>query len=86
MIIPGDYVIILKIGGSIITDKNSIEPKVNYDNLDRISSEIANAFNNKSLDIADGLIIVHGAGSFGHTPAKKYKSLFPPTLSMFLLL
>lgn len=65
--------IILKIGGSIITDKNSIEPKVNYDNLDRISSEIANAFNNKSLDIADGLIIVHGAGSFGHPPAKKYK-------------
>jgi len=73
LIIPGDYVIILKIGGSIITDKNSIEPKVNYDNLDRISSEIANAFNNKSLDIADGLIIVHGAGSFGHPPAKKYK-------------
>lgn len=65
--------IILKIGGSIITDKNSIEPKVDYDNLDRISGEIADAFNNRSLDIGDGLIIVHGAGSFGHPPAKKYK-------------
>ncbi|OWT33009.1 amino acid kinase [Methanobrevibacter sp. 87.7] len=65
--------IILKIGGSIITNKDSIEPEVDYDNLNRISGEIAEAYNNESLDIADGLIIVHGAGSFGHPPAKKYK-------------
>ena len=26
-----------------------------------------------SHDLIDGLVIVHGAGSFGHPPAKKYK-------------
>ncbi|GAB4310571.1 MAG: isopentenyl phosphate kinase [Methanobacteriaceae archaeon] len=57
--------IILKLGGSVITRKDSREPEVNYENLDRIAGEIAE---NKS----DGLVIVHGAGSFGHPFAKKY--------------
>lgn len=64
--------IILKLGGSIITDKDSVEPKVDSENLDRLCSEIARAYSEKSEDLKDGLIIVHGAGSFGHPPAKKY--------------
>ena len=58
--------IILKLGGSIITKKESKEPLVDHDNLNRISKEIASSS-------FEGLIIVHGAGSFGHPFAKKYE-------------
>ncbi len=56
---------ILKLGGSVITKKEAEEPSVNYENLNRIAKEIANSSYEK-------LIIVHGAGSFGHPFAKKY--------------
>ncbi|MBX7076331.1 MAG: isopentenyl phosphate kinase family protein [Methanobacteriaceae archaeon] len=67
--------IILKIGGSILTKKDSAEPEVDYENLNRIASEIEESLNSDSInrDLSDGLIIVHGAGSFGHPPASKYK-------------
>ena len=58
--------IILKLGGSVITKKSSKEPTIHYDNLNRISKEIASSS-------FDKLIIVHGAGSFGHPFAKKYE-------------
>jgi len=61
--------IILKIGGSILTNKDSAESEVDDKSLKRIASEIKS-----SLDKSDKqLIIVHGAGSFGHPPAKEYK-------------
>ena len=61
--------IILKIGGSILTNKDSAKSEVDNVSLKRIASEIK-----ASLDISPKqLIIVHGAGSFGHPPAKKYK-------------
>ncbi len=61
--------IILKIGGSILTNKDSTVSEVDNVSLKRIASEIK-----ASLDISPKqLIIVHGAGSFGHPPAKKYK-------------
>jgi len=67
--------IILKIGGSILTKKDSIEPEVDFDNLNRIAGEIKESLyaNSISNDLIDGLVIIHGAGSFGHPPAKKYK-------------
>lgn len=49
----------------MITKKEATRPTVNYDNLDRISKEI-------SASPYEKLIIVHGAGSFGHPLAKKY--------------
>jgi isopentenyl phosphate kinase len=58
--------IILKLGGSIITKKEAKEPLIDHDNLDRISQEIADSSFGK-------LIIVHGAGSFGHPFASKYE-------------
>ncbi|KZX12568.1 isopentenyl phosphate kinase [Methanobrevibacter filiformis] len=72
--------IILKLGGSVITKKDSINPEVNYINLNRLASEIKsyldglnNSENNISnLNNHNNLIIVHGAGSFGHPSAKKY--------------
>ena len=61
--------IILKIGGSILTNKNSQHSEVNIQNLTRISAEIKESINNSPKD----LIIVHGAGSFGHPLAKKFE-------------
>ncbi|MFQ6009860.1 MAG: isopentenyl phosphate kinase [Candidatus Aenigmatarchaeota archaeon] len=59
--------IILKIRGSVITDKHSEEPKVNSDSLRRISKEIANAYSEDSF----GLVVIHGAGSYGHQIVKR---------------
>lgn len=57
--------IILKLGGSVITNKDAKKPTIHDDNLNRISKEIASSSYDK-------LIIVHGAGSFGHPFAKEY--------------
>lgn len=54
---------ILKIGGSILTDKNR-EMAARAEELSRIALEISSR--------SQGLVLVHGAGSFGHIPAKKY--------------
>ena len=61
--------IILKIGGSILTNKDSAKSEVDAASLKRIASEIKSSLDNSSKD----LVIVHGAGSFGHPPAKKYR-------------
>ena len=61
--------IILKIGGSILTNKDSLESEVDSSSLKRIALEIKSSLDNSEKE----LIIVHGAGSFGHPPAKKYK-------------
>jgi isopentenyl phosphate kinase len=60
--------IILKIGGSVITAKGSIE-RARDAEIDRISQEIA-AFRK---DSDSQLILVHGAGSFGHPQAINYR-------------
>ncbi len=55
---------ILKIGGSVITDKRADDGVVRINEIRRIAQEIS-GFKGK-------LIIVHGAGSFGHPQAKKF--------------
>jgi isopentenyl phosphate kinase len=56
---------ILKIGGSIITEKTKgVFEKANLKEMKRVSSEIAKKSQN--------LILVHGAGSFGHPYVEKY--------------
>ncbi len=57
-------VVILKIGGSLITDKKSTEPSVNEEALRRICKEIGDAYRKMKPDT--GLVVVHGAGSYGH--------------------
>ncbi len=59
--------IILKIGGSVITDKQSEVPKVNSENLKRVAKEIAEGYNPDKMQ----LILIHGAGSYGHQIVKK---------------
>jgi isopentenyl phosphate kinase len=56
---------VLKIGGSIITEKSSQTPKALPDEINRIASEMTVNKGN--------LIVVHGAGSFGHPLARKYR-------------
>ena len=56
--------IILKIGGSAITDK-TVEASPKTEIINRLAEEI------KRADL-DNLIIVHGGGSFGHPAAAKY--------------
>lgn len=59
--------IILKLGGSIITDKKSEIPKTDLANLEKFSAEIAKGYDPKKMR----LILIHGAGSYGHTIAKR---------------
>ncbi|MFH0929228.1 MAG: isopentenyl phosphate kinase [Candidatus Aenigmatarchaeota archaeon] len=59
--------IILKIGGSVITDKFSDTPKVDLKNLKRISKEVASSYDRDKMS----LVIVHGVGSYGHVIVKK---------------
>ena len=56
--------IILKIGGSAITDKTG-ELAAKTEIINRLAEEI------KRADL-DNLIMVHGGGSFGHPTAAKY--------------
>jgi isopentenyl phosphate kinase len=58
--------VILKIGGSILTKKD--QPfTANMENLSRIADEIAESYDPEKMK----LILIHGAGSFGHYLAKK---------------
>jgi len=65
--------IILKLGGSVITKKEAPEPTLDHENLKRIAGEISDS-------LPSSLIIVHGAGSFGHPLAKKYRIGAPTSL------
>ena len=61
--------IILKLGGSILTKKDSSSSEIDEDNLHRLACEIRRSLDNDNKN----LVIVHGAGSFGHPPAKEYR-------------
>lgn len=54
--------VIIKLGGSVITDKR-LAFKANYPSMHRIAKELAR--------IRCRLILLNGAGSFGHIPVKR---------------
>ena len=58
-----DQLTILKLGGSVITDKERPET-IDEAALDRVVSAVA--------DAATTLVVVHGGGSFGHVHAADY--------------
>ncbi len=60
--------IFIKIGGSLITDKTK-PYTLNERALDIICREIKRA-----QGLGKQLVVGHGAGSFGHVPAKKYQT------------
>jgi isopentenyl phosphate kinase len=57
--------ILLKLGGSVITDKKT-DCTVNHDQLAFVASTISRAGTR-------GIVIIHGAGSCGHPEAKHYR-------------
>jgi len=54
---------VLKIGGSILTDKSG-ERGARSEEIERVAREVASG--------PHDLVLVHGAGSFGHIPARRY--------------
>ena len=61
--------IILKLGGSVITKKNKNLFELRGELLKLLCKEIKYAVDEKEIQV----VIVHGAGPFGHIPAKEYK-------------
>jgi isopentenyl phosphate kinase len=59
-----DNLTVLKLGGSVITDKNADSGVALDDEIRRLAGEVAT--------FGRPLIIVHGAGSFGHPLARRY--------------
>jgi isopentenyl phosphate kinase len=62
--------IFLKLGGSLITEKGR-ESTARLDVISRLSIELAE-IRKSQPDLR--LLLGHGSGSFGHVPAKKYKT------------
>jgi isopentenyl phosphate kinase len=60
----GDPMILVKLGGSVITDKARLRT-FRKETCQRLARELS--------PVADGLILVHGAGSFGHIVAKEHR-------------
>ena len=56
---------VVKLGGSVITDKRSETPAPRTDVLNRLAREVVEA--------GGETIVLHGAGSFGHPGARKYR-------------
>jgi len=54
---------VIKIGGSVITNKKSGKPKINSRNLQMVARQLE--------DFKDPYILIHGAGSYGHPLAQK---------------
>ena len=61
----GDIVILVKLGGSVITDKSRLR-SFRKGVCERLAGELTPA-------LREGLVVVHGAGSFGHIMAKKHE-------------
>lgn len=62
--------ILIKLGGSVITDKSS-RKKANLAVINQLAREIAVA----RKKTADLIVVAHGQGSFAHVPAKKYRTI-----------
>lgn len=66
-----DHVVLLKLGGSLITDKarpDTLRPEV----IRRLAAEVAEAGAGPG-SIAGRLVIGHGSGSFGHVAAERHR-------------
>ena len=59
--------IILKLGGSLITEKDKDVPTINHSAMKRLAKEVGEAYREGNFS----LVFVHGVGSFGHVIVKK---------------
>ena len=67
--VPGT-VVVLKIGGSVLTDKNTASTP-RPEQIERIAAEVKAGLASQRGQ-QPGLVLVHGAGSFGHPQAREY--------------
>ncbi|MFC4438375.1 MULTISPECIES: isopentenyl phosphate kinase [Natrialbaceae] len=63
--------IVLKLGGSVITDKERAET-LDGESLGRAADAVAAALEAPTDSLAEGLVVVHGGGSFGHHNASEH--------------
>ncbi|KAM3449598.1 hypothetical protein MY3296_006818 [Beauveria thailandica] len=63
--------VVVKLGGAAITDKSA--PDTLSRNIDSLMDSVAHAYHHVLRPRGRQLILIHGAGSFGHPPAKKYQ-------------
>ncbi len=63
--------IVLKLGGSVVTDKDRAET-LDGEALDRAADAVADALADPGESLAEGLVVVHGGGSFGHHNASEH--------------
>lgn len=63
-------VLLVKLGGSVLTDKGRLET-LRADALERIASTVASFWRRHGSRVA--LVLVHGAGSFGHFQARTHR-------------
>lgn len=61
--------VIIKIGGSVITDKSTARGKFKKNTFAKIAREIQETKSKKNFD----LILIHGAGAYPHYLTSKYK-------------
>ncbi len=59
--------VIIKLGGGLITDKTQYKV-VFRERIDAVSNVIS-----RIIDLGHSVIVIHGAGSFGHIEAKKWE-------------
>ena len=59
--------VVVKWGGGLITEKAELKT-ANHSVIDRLAAELTEVVNN-GIDV----VLVHGAGSFGHLKAKQYR-------------
>lgn len=69
-VVEDKNIVLVKLGGSIITDKD--KPRVA--NMPRIE-QLADEIHRSRRDHGRLMIIGHGAGSFGHPPASRYGTI-----------
>ena len=60
---------VIKLGGALITDK-STPYTIREDIIEKAANEIKECID---LDLIEGLVLIHGVGSFGHPPVLKYE-------------
>ena len=58
--------VVIKLGGGLITDKGSMK-KFDSDSVERIADSISSI-----VEMGVPVVVVHGAGSFGHLLAKEW--------------
>ena len=58
--------VVIKLGGGLITDKGSMK-KFDSDSMERVADSISSV-----VEMGVPIVIVHGAGSFGHLLAKEW--------------